>query len=84
MTAAKCANREAANQTLNAIMLSSALLSVVALPRLAIDEYLAARRRSSETTCSQADRKEAEAGWQKAIDKIAERASLTKSPDTRR
>jgi hypothetical protein len=49
MTAAKCANREAANQTLNAIMLSLALLSVVALPRLAIDEYLAARRRSSET-----------------------------------
>ena len=27
---------------------------------------------------------EAEAGWQKAIDKIAERASLTKGPDTRR
>ena len=30
MTAAKCANREPANQTLNAIMLSLALLSVVA------------------------------------------------------
>ena len=28
--------------------------------------------------------KEAEAGWQKAIDKIAERASLTKSPGMRR
>jgi hypothetical protein len=28
--------------------------------------------------------KEAEAGWQKAIDKIAERACLTKAPDRRR
>ena len=28
--------------------------------------------------------REAEQGWQKAIDKIAERASLTKAPDTRR
>jgi hypothetical protein len=28
--------------------------------------------------------KEAEVGWQRAIDKIAERASLTKAPDTRR
>ena len=28
--------------------------------------------------------KEAEQGWQKAIDKIAERASLTKGPNTRR
>jgi hypothetical protein len=28
--------------------------------------------------------KEAEHGWQRAIDKIAERASLTKGPDTRR
>ena len=28
--------------------------------------------------------KEAERGWQRAIDKIAERASLTKGPDTRR
>ena len=28
--------------------------------------------------------KEAEAGWQKAIDKIVERASLTKGSDTRR
>jgi cysteinyl-tRNA synthetase len=28
--------------------------------------------------------KEAEQGWRKAIDKIAERASLTKGPDTRR
>ena len=28
--------------------------------------------------------KEAEQGWQRAIDKIAERASLTKGPDTRR
>jgi hypothetical protein len=28
--------------------------------------------------------KEAEHGWQRAIDKIAERASLTKRPDTRR
>ena len=28
--------------------------------------------------------KEAEQGWQKAMDKIAERASLTKGPDTRR
>ena len=28
--------------------------------------------------------KELEQGWRKAIDKIAERASLTKSPDTRR
>jgi hypothetical protein len=28
--------------------------------------------------------KEADAGWQKAIEKIAERASLTKGPDTRR
>jgi hypothetical protein len=28
--------------------------------------------------------KEAEAGWRKAIDKIAERASLTKGPYTRR
>ena len=28
--------------------------------------------------------REAEQGWQKAIDKIAERASLTKVPDTRR
>jgi hypothetical protein len=28
--------------------------------------------------------KEAEAGWRKAIDKIAERASLSKGPDTRR
>ncbi len=27
---------------------------------------------------------EAEAGWQRAMDKIAERASLTKGPDTRR
>jgi hypothetical protein len=27
---------------------------------------------------------EAEAGWQKAIDKIAERAGLTKALDTRR
>ena len=27
--------------------------------------------------------KEAEQGWQRAIDKIAERASLTKGPDTR-
>jgi hypothetical protein len=29
-------------------------------------------------------RKEVERGWQKAMDKIAERASLTKRPDTRR
>jgi hypothetical protein len=28
--------------------------------------------------------KEAEQGWQRAIDKIAERASLTKGPETRR
>jgi hypothetical protein len=28
--------------------------------------------------------KEAEQGWQRAIDKIAERASLTKGPNTRR
>ena len=28
--------------------------------------------------------KELEQGWQKAIDKIAERAGLTKGPDTRR
>ena len=28
--------------------------------------------------------KEAEQGWRRAIDKIAERASLTKGPDTRR
>jgi hypothetical protein len=28
--------------------------------------------------------KEAEHGWQRAIDKIAERASLTKGPDARR
>ena len=28
--------------------------------------------------------KEAEHGWQRAIDKIAERANLTKGPDTRR
>jgi hypothetical protein len=28
--------------------------------------------------------KEAEQGWRKAIDKIAERAGLTKGPDTRR
>jgi hypothetical protein len=28
--------------------------------------------------------KEAEQGWQRAIDKIGERASLTKGPDTRR
>ena len=28
--------------------------------------------------------KELEQGWQKAIDKIAERASLTKGPNTRR
>jgi hypothetical protein len=28
--------------------------------------------------------KEAEQGWQKAMDKIAERVSLTKGPDTRR
>jgi hypothetical protein len=28
--------------------------------------------------------KEAEQGWQKAVDKIAERASQTKGPDTRR
>jgi lipopolysaccharide biosynthesis regulator YciM len=28
--------------------------------------------------------KEAEQGWQKAIDKIADRANLTKGPDTRR
>ena len=28
--------------------------------------------------------KEADQGWQRAIDKIAERASLTKGPDTRR
>jgi hypothetical protein len=28
--------------------------------------------------------KEAEQGWGKAIDKIAERASLSKGPDTRR
>jgi hypothetical protein len=28
--------------------------------------------------------REAEHGWQRAIDKIAERASLTKGPDTRR
>ena len=28
--------------------------------------------------------KEAEQGWQRAIDKIAERASLTKGSDTRR
>jgi hypothetical protein len=28
--------------------------------------------------------KEAEQGWRKAIDKIAERASLTKDPNTRR
>jgi hypothetical protein len=28
--------------------------------------------------------REAEQGWQRAIDKIAERASLTKGPDTRR
>jgi hypothetical protein len=28
--------------------------------------------------------KEAEQGWQRAIDKIAERANLTKDPDTRR
>ena len=28
--------------------------------------------------------KEAEQGWQRAMDKIAERASLTKGPDTRR
>ena len=28
--------------------------------------------------------KEAEHGWQRAIDKIAERVSLTKGPDTRR
>ena len=28
--------------------------------------------------------KKAEAGWQKAIDKIAERASLTKGPDKQR
>jgi hypothetical protein len=27
--------------------------------------------------------KEAEAGWQRAMDKIAERASLTKGPNTR-
>jgi hypothetical protein len=29
-------------------------------------------------------RKEAERGWQRAMDKIAERVSLTKAPDTRR
>ena len=29
-------------------------------------------------------RKEVERGWQRAIDKIYERASLTKGPDTRR
>jgi hypothetical protein len=29
-------------------------------------------------------RKETERGWQRAMDKIAERASLTKGPDTRR
>ena len=28
--------------------------------------------------------KEAEQGWQRAMDKIAERASLTKGPDRRR
>jgi hypothetical protein len=28
--------------------------------------------------------KEAEQGWQRAIDKISERAGLTKGPDTRR
>ena len=28
--------------------------------------------------------KEIEQGWQKAMDKIAERAGLTKGPDTRR
>jgi hypothetical protein len=28
--------------------------------------------------------KEAEQGWEKAMDKIAERASLTKVPSTRR
>ena len=29
-------------------------------------------------------RYQADQGWQRAIDKIAERASLTKGPDTRR
>ena len=42
------------------------------------------RPRSPSSEATLKAMKEAERGWQRAMDKIAERASLTKGPDTRR
>jgi hypothetical protein len=51
---------------------------------LAVTKHNVEQHVSPEIAEARDAMKEAEQGWRKAVDKIAERASLTKGPDTRR